>query len=312
MTPERKYSFKGFVHLFGITADKGICFYTTADCLVWFTLFCILAKKYKVRVLAVCIMLNHFHIEARFPSKQVMSSMMRELNSRFTQQYNRQYQLSGPLFRERYGSSLKMKEQHIKDNFVYICNNPIGKKAVNKAEQYHWNFFAYMASEHPFSKPIIIRNCSKPFLCTRAEVMRCSRKGIPLNYTFFSGIYDRLPIEEKKQIVDLIISTYNVIDYGEIKRVWGGYGQLCEMLHTVSGSEYDLADDVSTEDYRHYYQMMRIVETAGFDLRSRRFTGLTDAEIRRLVNRITAQMRVTKVEMAKFLHFPFPELFGIQ
>ena len=84
------------------------------------------------------------------------------------------------------------------------------------------------------------------------------------------------------------------------------------MLHTVSGSEYDLADDVSTEDYRHYYQMMRIIETAGFDLRSRRFTGLTDAEIRRLADRITAQMSVTKVEMAKFLHFPFPELFGIQ
>lgn len=312
MTPERKYSFKGFVHLFEITADKGICFYTTADCLVWFTLFCVLAKKYKVRVIAVCIMLNHFHIEARFPSKQIMSSMMRELNSRFTQQYNRQYQLSGSLFRERYGSSLKIKEQHIRDNFVYIYNNPIGKKAVNKAEQYRWNFLAYMASNHPFSRPIVVRRSSKHFLCARAEVLRCSQKGLPLNYLFFTGIYNRLSNDEKKQIIDLVISSYNVIDYAHINRVWGEYEQICEMLHTISGSEYDLADDNSAEDYKHYYQMIRIVEDVGFDLKLRRFAGLEDAEIRRMAERIIAQAGVTKGEMAKFLHFPFPELFGLQ
>lgn len=312
MTPERKYSFKGFVHLFEITADKGICFYTTADCLVWFTLLCVLAKKYNVRVLAVCIMLNHFHIEARFPSRQSMSSMMRELTGRYTQLYNRHYQLSGPLFRERYGSSLKVKKQHIRDNFVYICNNPIGKKAVSKAEQYRWNFLAYMASKHPFSRPIVVRRSSKHFLCARAEVLRCWQKGLPLNYLFFSGIYDRLSNDEKKQIIDLVISTYNVIDYAHIKKVWGDYEQVCGMLHTISGSEYDLADDDSAEDYKHYYLMIRIVEDAGFDLRLRRFAGRADAEIRRMAERIIARMGATKGEIAKFLHFPFPELFGIQ
>lgn len=312
MTPERKYSSRGYVHIFGITADKGICFYVTADCLVWFTLFCVLAVKYNVRVIAVCIMLNHFHIEAWFPSRDVMSAMMRELNSRFTQQYNRHYHLSGALFQARFGSSLKVKEQWIKDNYVYICNNPIGKKAVRNAEQYRWNFLAYMESDSPFSAPIVIRKGSRRFLCARAEVLRSCRNGQPLGYNFFDGIYDRLSSLEKKQIVDLIVSSYNVIDYEELRRVWGGFNQICEMLHTVSGSEYDLADDDAAEDYRHYYLMIRIVAEFGFDIKHRRFVNLPDAEVGSLARIIADHVDATKAEIAKFLHFPLLELFGIQ
>ncbi len=312
MTPERKYSFKGYVHIFCITADRGICFYTMADCLVWFTLFCILAVKYHVRVIAVCIMLNHFHIEAKFPSKHVMSTFMRELNSRFTQQYNRRYCLTGPLFHERYGSSLKIKEQRIKDNIVYICNNPIGKRAVHRAEEYRWNFLAYMESDRPFSAPVIIRKCSKQFLIVRSEVLRRARCRQPLDYNFFDGIYSELSLHERKQIVDRIIVSFNVLDYGELRNVWGGYGQICQMLQMVSGSEYDLADDDSAEDYKHYYQMTHIVEESGFDIWNRRFTGLPDKEIRRIAREIAEKVDATKAEVAKFLHYPLLELFGIQ
>ena len=312
MTPERKYSFKGYVHIFGITADKGICFYTVADCLVWFTLFCVLARKYHIQVLAVCIMLNHFHIEARFPSKQAMSAMMRELNSRFAQQYNRYYRLSGPLFQERYGSALKIKDQRIKDNFVYICNNPVGKKAVRNAWQYRWNFLAYMDSDHPFSDALVIRRCSRNLLSARAEVLRCSRSGLPLGYLFFGGIYEGLTDVEKNQIVDWIVFTYNVIDYEVLRKVWGGYEQVCEMLSAVSGSEYDLADDDAIEDYRHYYQMIRIVLDSGFDIRRRRFTGLSYKEVRCLARRICDRIGVSRTELVKFLHNPLSELFDIQ
>lgn len=310
MTPERKYNDRAYVHIFGITVDRGICFYTTADCLVWFTLFCVLAARYNVRVIAICIMLNHFHVEARFPSKQAMSAVMRELGSRFTGQYNRHYRLSGPLFHERYGSSLKTKEQRIKDNFVYVCNNPIGKKAVRKAELYRWNFLAYMESDCPFSSPIVIRRSSRRFRCVRAAVLQSCRNGQPLGYNFFGGLYDQLSVSEKKQIVDLIVSSYNVIDFEELRRVWGGLDRICEMLHTVSGSEYDLADDNSAEDYRHYYQMIRIVRESGFDIRCKRFVDLPDEEAVRLAGIIAARTDATKAEIAKFLHLPLSELMG--
>ncbi len=306
MTPQRKYSHRAYVHIFGITADKGICFYTTADCLVWFTLFCVLAKKYNVRVTAVCIMLNHFHFQAKFPSKEAMSAMMRDLSSRFTLKYNRNYCLSGPLFRERFGCSLKFKEQLVKDNFIYICNNPVGKKAVRKAEQFRWNFLAYMESDCPFSEPISVRSCSRSLLCARAVVLESCRKGHALGYNFFNGIYDGLSVQEKQQIVDLIISAYNVIRYDELRRVWGGLDRICEMLQTVSGSEYDLADDNSAEDYRHYYRMIRAVGEHGFDIRHGRFVNLTEEDAARLARKTAGSVDATKTEIAKFFHLPLP------
>ncbi|MBQ6245165.1 MAG: transposase [Bacteroidales bacterium] len=98
MTACRRNSIYGYDHVYQITLDRGICFYTSADCLVWFTLFCILARRYKIRILSVCIMLNHYHIQLRAPSAQALSSFMRDLTAQFTRMYNRRYGLSGRLF----------------------------------------------------------------------------------------------------------------------------------------------------------------------------------------------------------------------
>ncbi len=146
MTPKRKFSRSGYIHIYHITVDRGVCFYSVADCLVWFTMLCILAIKYDVQIIAVCIMLNHFHIEARFSTLRKMYLMMQELDSWFTRVYNKQYGRKGPLFDGKYGSAVKLKEQKIRENFIYICNNPVVKKAVVKASDYRWNFLAYMVS----------------------------------------------------------------------------------------------------------------------------------------------------------------------
>ena len=306
MNPKRKFSTKGYVHIYQITADRGICFYTAADCMVWFTLFCVLAEKYKVRVLAVCIMLNHFHIEAQFPSREAMSAMMQELDARFTRQYNRKYGLSGPLFKGRYGSAPKIKEQKVRDNVVYVYNNPVPKKAVARAELYRWNFLAYMDSDHPFSEMVVIRRSSRNLLTVLASVRQSRRRGAPLGYAFFSGLYDSLTPEERLQVLDYIVSCYNVVRYDDLRRMWGGYLQLCVALKTVGGEEYDLEDDRSQEDYRHYYQMARLTpQLTGVDLAAARFNGMEKEEIEQLAWAFYRRVGASKVELGKFLHVPF-------
>ena len=150
MTATRKTSLKGYDHVYQITADRGICFYTAADCLVWFSLMCVLAERYGIRILAVCIMLNHYHIELHAPSPEALSSFMRDLNALFTRLYNRRYGTTGPLFSNKFKNAGKYKEQKIRENFLYICNNPVVKCAVPRAAQYRWNFLAYMLSASIF------------------------------------------------------------------------------------------------------------------------------------------------------------------
>ena len=299
MTPKRKFSPRGYVHIFNITTDRGVCFYSSVDCLVWFTLFCRLCIKYQVRVLAVCIMLNHYHFEAWFPSLEVMAAMMRELDSCFTKAYNRQYGRNGPLFNERrYGSALKLKEQKVRENFLYIGNNPVVKKSVSRAEGYRWNFLAYMEKRHPFSKVIPVRESSRALRCVLAEVRRCREQGRGLGYEFFEGVYRQLDGKERQFVMDEIVNAFNVIDYKAVERMWGGFEKMCAALKTAWGAEYDLDDDSSAEDYRHYYQMISMANKMGFDPARAEPARLKE----RLVRAFIWEVGATKTEIIKMLH----------
>lgn len=300
MTATRKTAFWGYDHVYQITADQGICFYTVADCLVWFTLLCVLSRRYRIRVLAVCIMLNHYHIELHAPSAEALSSFMRDLNALYTRLYNRQYGLSGPLFCNKFKNACKNKEQKVRENFLYVCNNPVVKCAVPRAEQYRWNFLAYMQETHPCP------SMPNPGLDNRIEQVRSMIRvrrsaGRPLDYAFFDGIYSSLSVSEKKEAVDYAIVLYNVIDYDAVKHMWGSYGQLCRALETVRGSEYDIDDDMVQEDYRHYYRMIRVAAGMGYDLAKMRFSLLPPEEKKALADACRREVGATRVELRKFL-----------
>lgn len=305
MTSVRKNSIHGYDHVYQITVDRGICFYSAADCLVWFTLLCVLARKYGVRILSLCIMLNHYHIQIWARSPEILSSFMRDLTAQFTRMYNRQYKRSGRLFLGQFSNAPKNKGQKIQDNYIYICNNPVVKHAVDRAERYRWNFLAYMDNRNPFSDPVDPEEMSEPLQQAFAAIRMRRRAGHPVDYLFFGGVYSRLSDKERRQVLDYIVVQYNAIDYGEAMRKWGDYQAICTMLATVAGSEYDLAEEQVREDYRHYYKMMRLVNAEGYDLSRVRLSRLSLYEQHRLANLFCEQAGATPVENAKFLHAAF-------
>lgn len=52
----RKFYKNTWTHCYQRTADGGVLFYTYSDHLVYFTHYCILARKHHIRVLAMCQM----------------------------------------------------------------------------------------------------------------------------------------------------------------------------------------------------------------------------------------------------------------
>ena len=55
---------------------------------------------FNIRVIAYCLMSNHYHLLIQTP-KANLSRAMRHLNGVYTQRFNRQYKTDGPLFREQ-------------------------------------------------------------------------------------------------------------------------------------------------------------------------------------------------------------------
>lgn len=302
MTAVRKNSTYGYDHVYQITADRGICFYSSVDCLVWFTLLCVLALKYQIRILSLCIMFNHYHIQLRAPSAQILSAFMRDLTAQFTRMYNRQYGLSGHLFDGQFRNAPKFKEQKIQENFIYICNNPVVKQAVRHAEQYRWNFLAFMDNNHPFSPAIQSDTTSDAMRMVLASIRERRKADHPVDYLFFRGMYNQLTDNEKRQVLDYIVTKYNVMDYTAIRQKWGDYQTVCKMLSMVSGFEFDLTEEAIKEDYRHYYKMIRLAGREGYGLVSERLNALSPTEQRRLAKIFRYEADASPVEIAKFLH----------
>lgn len=298
----RKCYKNGVQHVCQKSYDNGIIFYSNVDYIVFFTLLCVKATQKNLSVLAICLMLNHFHIEASFPNKSVMSSFMNGLTSSFARMYNKQYKLSDKVFKKPFRNAPKYSDKKVRDNFIYIANNPVEKKAVSKAEEYRWNFIKYMESQTPFSEPLNPLTASKTLLSLMRKVKTRYSRGWYLDYSFFRKGYDSLIEKERLQLIDFIVSTYNVIDKDLILSIYGSVETAIQAMNSVSGSEYDMTDDYSDEDYRHYYKMVRIAKREGYDLRKIRFNPSESDKYEEMRHCFRNEVSASEYEIAKFLH----------
>lgn len=303
MTPERKFYRNGFQHIFQISVDRGLIFYTDEDCLVFFTMLCCLAVKYQVRIAAVCIMKNHFHILGQFGSKDNMESFLNALCSVYARKYNSRYNRKGKLFRKPYGNAPKYGDS-IFDCIIYIYNNPIPKRAKETAVAYRWNFLAYMDSRSPFSKPVNYTSANSVLKQRLSMVERIHSSGKYIDYAVLDSLKTGLNDEQYMQVLDHIISVYNVIDYSLMQTKWKSKESVCEMLGLIKGQEYDLNEDRSREDYRNYDRMNVLVRRAGFNLSKRRFDSIDadPSQLNRLRGMAVYSLNPSDLELDKYFH----------
>lgn len=323
MTNQRKFYDNGCQHLYQITKDRSLVFLTVADKILLFTLICIKAKQFKIRITAICIMFNHFHIQAIAESREAIKSFMSAVTWGFAIISNRHYGLSGNLFHKPFGSAPKVRQKKIIENLIYIANNPVGKKAVEAALDYRWNFLRYApqieagtgrlawpaVSRHPFSSEYNPLDASKDMLYLVKSVKLKAAASDWIDYKFFdSQRYKALGPKERQQILDIIIIMYNVIDYEPVLRKYGSVESFGRVLSEVEGNEYDLSDDCELEDYRHYERMMKIAAEEGYDVRRQRYAGVGEGGhemppdlAERLVRRFKIEVGASNLETCKFL-----------
>ena len=89
-------------------------------------------------------------------------------------------------------------------------------------------------------------------------------KGCHLNYAtlkrLFSGIESK---DEKEQLVDNIISLYNVIDYEKAIEYFGSYEDMLEADRVSKGAEHDIRETFTGKTDSVYSTMVRIILNSG-------------------------------------------------
>lgn len=292
-------------HSYQRTADDGVLFYTLSDHLVFFTLYCVLARKYHIQVLALCQMPDHVHDAVVAGCRKDFVGFRRELNARFAKMYNSNAGTTGHVFETPFGSAPKLGAKKARTNLIYIANNPVERQLAKQAEEYRWNYLAYMVTSHPFSDKIVIRRASKA-LGNAVKVVRAQfQNRLPINYTLLKNITKALTPEEISQLTDFIVSTYNVIDYPQAIRFFDNYADMMTSIHATTGSEYDLNERFLGKTDKPFAYMTRILMAHCGYKDIHEFLSLSPEEKWRLFDILRKHTDVMGAQIAKYLHLPW-------
>ncbi len=93
---------------------------------------------YNARIVAYCLMPNHYHILFQTPDAN-LSRCMRHLNGIYTQRFNRTHSSDGQLFRGRYKSILVDADSYLLELVRYIHRNPLESGMVDNLSRYTWS-----------------------------------------------------------------------------------------------------------------------------------------------------------------------------
>lgn len=250
-------------HCYQNTPDGFLLFYNVGDFLLYFTILCTVAQRHPVKVLKVCPMVDHIHQSILAPDKTRFSAYMKEVTSLFAREHNRVCHSRGPVFNSPFGSAPKTSDKKIRTNLIYVDNNPVERKLVHYAEEYRWNFLAYASSNHPFSEKLVLRNARYPLQQAVRMVKRQHSKGNYLSYALLQRLFSPLTRPEKEQLIDFIISVYNVIDYQYSIRFFGSLENMLISTHANTGSEFDINESFTGKTDAVYPQITRLLLDTG-------------------------------------------------
>ena len=274
-------------------------FYTLEDRIVFITMLYHFARKWRVKILGVCLMVDHIHILLIPESKEVMSSFVNSYSSMYAKMFNASCGRTGQLFAKSFGSAQKIGDKKIRTVIAYLFNNPVEKKMCLRAEEYRWNLLAFGASSHPFSDPV--HNKSKRLSYAMKEVRNYFENDCYLTYNMLKRIMLRMSASEKEQLTDYIISLNNPTDYTELSRYYGTYENMLIAINSNTGSEYDLHEEYNSYSDAVYSRicefMMRCLK-----IDAKGALAFTEEEKVMVAKSLKARLNVTTRQLCKLLH----------
>ncbi|MDD5067127.1 MAG: transposase [bacterium] len=99
--------------------------------------------KYHVKVHAVVIMRNHYHMLIETPLAN-LSLAIKKMNCRFASLFNKSHGRQGSVFKDRYKAILIQKESYYLNVLRYICQNPVRLNLTKKCEDYQGSYLNWI------------------------------------------------------------------------------------------------------------------------------------------------------------------------
>ncbi len=112
--------------------------------------------RYNWQCFAYCLMSNHYHILIKTREAN-LSLGMRQLNGKYTQEFNVRHRRIGHLFHGRFKSILVEEENYKNELIRYIALNPIRAKIVKNLKDWEWNSYQEIIGEKKTTNGVDIK-----------------------------------------------------------------------------------------------------------------------------------------------------------
>jgi len=299
---KRKLPPDTFEHIYTRSINQFVIFYSMEDRLVYYTIFAVLAKRYRITVLALALMFDHIHHLIRAVTKELYGKFVGGTTSTFAMAYNRDIGRKGPIFVKAYGNSAKRRDKDVRTSTAYNYNNSVEKKIFTRAEQDRWNLLAYIGSSHPFSKEIDRKTASKRLLRSIDAVNLYHGRNEYLDYPVVRRLFEGLAQEEREQLLDYIISLYLPIDKDALTGLYKSYDEMVYAINSNTGSEYDVGEVFDPESHQDFVQMLELTTRSSFSADPRRIILLPEDEKWKIADVLMARTNASLNHVKKFLH----------
>jgi putative transposase len=149
------------------------------------------AQRVPTRLLAYCLMPNHFHLCLWPREDGELSDYMRWLLTAHVRRYHQHYHSSGHVWQGRFKAFPIEEDDHLLTVLRYIERNPFRANLVDRAQDWLWSSASPMHEDDQRSRPILdagpvpkpdgwLQHVNEPQTEAEVERMReCLRRGRP-------------------------------------------------------------------------------------------------------------------------------------
>lgn len=141
--PPRLQLANGVYHVVSRGNARAAIFLDDADRARFLDVLAAVRGSYSWRILAYCLMQNHYHLLAQTLEPNLAAGM-RQLNGVYAQAFNRRHDRVGHLLQGRYGARLIQTDDHLLTAVRYIVRNPV--RAGLCASPAGWRFSSHRAT----------------------------------------------------------------------------------------------------------------------------------------------------------------------
>jgi REP element-mobilizing transposase RayT len=133
----------GYHHIINRGVARQNIFLKDDDYRTFLDLLHVSKLRYNFTVHSLCLMPNHYHLLIK-TSYENLSMLARQINSKYAQYFNREYERVGPLWQGRFKNWYVYDEKYLYNLFKYIEQNPIKTKISKKIGEYSWSASTFL------------------------------------------------------------------------------------------------------------------------------------------------------------------------